>query len=223
MTLSASIEQDKSQETSAAAPAEVAESGTVDSSAVVTPTAAAAAESLSANVGIPGVDDEPPQQENNDEEATKENKPEDNESLVVHVDESALAEIDAELTSTPRKSGGEDDVAGGTGDDSNKADEDEKNQGKEKWESETPEKSKGEKIEADKQGEGGKSDEKTADGKSAKDSSTEKKSPASGSAASRSKRFVFTRPLMAFYFHICYSKKKSQIDVRRCLVKCIIW
>ncbi|XP_072021068.1 LOW QUALITY PROTEIN: uncharacterized protein [Amphiura filiformis] len=135
----------------------------------------------SMDVGIPGVD--APDNKDVTTSAADESstsKPEDNESLVVHVEESALAEIDAELTSTPRKS---DDKSGEEGGDSNKLDN--KNEGKEKWESETPEKNAGDKNDAKKEGDD-KSNEKSGDGKTAKDAGSEKKSPA-GSAASRSK------------------------------------
>ena len=174
MTISASIEQaDKpspnQEDTSTAAVGDASTATTVSNDVP----------------GIPGVD----APENKDStpaaaDTSATSKPEDNESLIVHVEESALAEIDAELTSTPKKS---DEKSGEEGVDSNKLAESDK-EGKEKWESESPEKSGGDKDGTKKDGEK-KTDDKTGDGKSsAKDSSSEKKSPSS--ATSRSKRFV---------------------------------
>ena len=174
MTISASKDQDQSQD----APAPAAAGGDATTKAPST------------DIGIPGVDTH----SNNDgttsaaDESTA-SKPEDNESLVVHVEESALAEIDAEaaeLSSTPKKSDEKSAEEGAV--DSNKTADSNKTEGKEKWESETPEKAAGDKNEAKKEGDE-KSNDKSGDGKSAKDAGSEKKSPA-GSAASRSKRFV---------------------------------
>ena len=124
-----------------------------------------------------------------------ESKGEGSESLVVHVDEPFMSELDAELaeSTTPKKSEGNQDVMLTNQVDNKTA---EAVEGKEKGESELPEKAnKTEKSPVGDAKKDEKGDEKVTPAKASsstgKDSSSDKKSTSSaGAATSRSKRFV---------------------------------